>query len=311
MMIPIRGNRVMAGVSEKIREAYLTELLEKYNTFLSPEEPHLFSEENYIVFAKYIKTLRPDYCNVVTASKRQEHNLLSEVCNVEYWENYFAYDMAYCHVNTQNPKIDHLFFYLQGRDRDFRLQFNDLLEENNLLCRGITNLHKRITMNPDFYVMNFDLDKSYPPNLFHIKDQYPLYSCFLHIVTTNTIKYMSHDEKFYRAIFNHKPFLGLACKGWHTRVEDMGFLLPDFIDYSFDSCNTIEDRLKGIIENLKSLSKLSIEELNELYMDYSHIWEHNYNRVWDMVKSREGVSNICLQHPHYNNLVTSVEERRQ
>lgn len=309
-ILAIRGVNVIPHVPKKNKAAYFRDLLYNYNTFLLPEEPNLFRDEDYNFFVEYIRGLRPDYCNVVMSNKRHAHNLLNEVCNVEYWENYCAYDVAYSHMSTKSPRINHLYLYLQGRGYDFRLQFNNLLNESNLISKGITNLYKRFELNYDCYAMQHDLHLYTPKKYFTPKNHYPFYSTFIHVVTANTIDFMSYDEKFYRSIFNYKPFLGIACKNWHKGVEDMGFLLPDFIDYSFDECDILEDRMRGIVKNLKRLSRLSIEEINELYMDYYHVWEHNYNRVWDMVKAREGIPDICLQHPHYVNLVTSVAKRQ-
>ena len=65
------------------------------------------------------------------------------------------------------------------------------------------------------------------------------------------------SEKTVVPLLFNKPFLSLSSKHFHRSIEDLGFKLYDEIfDYTFDELDNVEDRVEGIISNIKNIQIL-------------------------------------------------------
>ena len=103
---------------------------------------------------------------------------------------------------------------------------------------------------------------------FYYRGKVPLeydYS-FMHLITESYDVHLIISEKTPTALLLMKPFLAVAAPGYHKNLEKLGFKLYDEIfDYSFDDAYTVEERCEGIAENIKKISKLSVDELRIQY----------------------------------------------
>ena len=89
---------------------------------------------------------------------------------------------------------------------------------------------------------------------------------FMHLITETYCDPVFISEKTPTALLLMKPFLAIAAAGYHKNLEKLGFKLYDEIfDYSFDDADVVEDRCEGIAENIKKISKLSVDELRISY----------------------------------------------
>ena len=99
---------------------------------------------------------------------------------------------------------------------------------------------------------------------------------FMHLITESYLEWLFISEKTPIALLLMKPFLVVGAKGFHQNLERLGFKLYDEIfDYSFDLEDTVEARCEGVARNIKKISELSIEELNNLYNSLLNKLKHN------------------------------------
>ena len=60
-----------------------------------------------------------------------------------------------------------------------------------------------------------------------------------------------------------------------------GFLVPDWIDYSYDNIEDNEERFIAFSKSLEKYLQYSTEDLLQLYNKDYYILEHNRNVFWD------------------------------
>jgi hypothetical protein len=73
---------------------------------------------------------------------------------------------------------------------------------------------------------------------------------FFQIVTESFETEILFSEKTTAPLFFAKPFLILGTKDYNRRLTDLGFVLYDeLFDYSFDSLDSMADRVEGIMQN--------------------------------------------------------------
>jgi hypothetical protein len=55
------------------------------------------------------------------------------------------------------------------------------------------------------------------------------------------------------------------------------FKFPDWIDYSYDSIDDLEQRFEAYLQSIKKIATIPLNELHNLYLQDKHILEHNRN----------------------------------
>ena len=89
-------------------------------------------------------------------------------------------------------------------------------------------------------------------------------SSFINLIgeyTESEIEIIDISEKAWLSILYEKVFLAVAAKNYYKTLSDHGFLLYDeLFDYSFDSLDTIEKRIDGVVENLIKVKNLNYSE---------------------------------------------------
>jgi hypothetical protein len=88
-------------------------------------------------------------------------------------------------------------------------------------------------------------------------------------------------EKTLKSIMLFKPFIPLSCQGYQKYLEDEFGLLPytEIFDYTYDQYNSIPGRVDGIIDNVKRLNSLNINERVSLYNRLIPKLVYNKNRI--------------------------------
>jgi len=80
-------------------------------------------------------------------------------------------------------------------------------------------------------------------------------------------------------------------------TQDYGVLLPDFIDYSYDSIEDLEERFSAYLHSVDKFLALSVEELQTLVFTHSELLDHNrsifFNRGYDSLYTK--VQQCCQQ----------------
>ena len=84
-------------------------------------------------------------------------------------------------------------------------------------------------------------------------------------------------EKTFRPIFLEQPFIVLGGKNQNKELLNLGFELYDEIfDYSFDSDDSLENRVQGVIDNL---NRIKDRNYYELYEELLPKIKRNKNRI--------------------------------
>jgi len=181
-------------------------------------------------------------------------------------------------LSKKKVLIDKLYMCLNGAPRPHRLLMLQALYENNLWNQGYIswlgnskcyksyhsdeNLHRHYNNFGDWLKQSFHLPSSIKlakfgydidmPNTYQNTRPPEIKKCLFHIVTETESEYFFLTEKTMMPLMFGKPFLVVGCKGFHTEyLKEYGFALHPEIDYSFDREDREEDRIAGIISQLK------------------------------------------------------------
>ena len=80
-------------------------------------------------------------------------------------------------------------------------------------------------------------------------------------------------------------------------VQDYGVLLPDFIDYSYDTIPDLEQRFSAYLSSVDQFLALTVEELQTLVFNHSEMLDHNrsifFNRGYHSLYNK--VQQACQQ----------------
>jgi hypothetical protein len=226
------------------------------------------------------------------------------------------------------PYIETEILYLNktSRPRNHRIKLLSKLDENNIISYGINTF-----LNPDsdseykheswFKNIN-NIDKynyNWSSNSFGgITQEYIDHKCTIEIITETEVDYQRFSEKTWKPIINLRPFLILGKRGIHNQLKDLGFNLYDNIfDYSFDNEKNIDDRINGIISNLKNYINSSYQSL---YKKEEQNIVHNINtfrkyiirddtidkEFLEQLNNYENIEIVNRVNEEYHTLLTSL-----
>ena len=95
-------------------------------------------------------------------------------------------------------------------------------------------------------------------------------------------------EKTYRPIFGMQPFIVVSNPGFLKFLKSMGFkTFPEFFDESYDEIENPIERMNTIVNEIKKICSLSLEELHDRYYNIFDKLEHNRNRLIEIVDDRK------------------------
>jgi hypothetical protein len=93
------------------------------------------------------------------------------------------------------------------------------------------------------------------------------------------------DEKIWRPILMKTPFMVQGSQNFILNLHRLGFkTFSNWWDegYSQDPVNC---QVPGIIDNVKQLSTLTVDQLKDMYAEMLPTLEHNYNRFMTLTKN--------------------------
>jgi hypothetical protein len=99
-------------------------------------------------------------------------------------------------------------------------------------------------------------------------------------------------EKTYRPIFGMQPFIMVSNPGVLKHLKSMGFkTFPEFFDESYDEIENPTERMNIIVNEIKKICSLSLEELHDRYYNIFDKLEHNRNRLIEIHDGKIGYGN--------------------
>jgi hypothetical protein len=95
-------------------------------------------------------------------------------------------------------------------------------------------------------------------------------------------------EKTVRPMIYFHPFIVWGNPGTLKTLKDLGFeTFPEFFDESYDSVKNSESRMKMILNDVKRLCEMPIEEIHDLYQSVIPKLIHNKTLLIEMYKRKE------------------------
>lgn len=185
----------------------------------------------------------------------------------------------YTHYQTQTLQTYHCDV-MDSYHRS-HIGLEDLLFENGI--DEFSNAVNLLSNTP----LTADAIDSYPillPETLNITKVYPDFFVELVNVTYFSGTAFFVDEKIWRPILMKTPFMVQGSQNYILNLRRLGFKTFDrWWDegYSEDPCNC---QVSAMIDNIKQLSTLTVDQLQTMYQEMLPTLEHNYHRLMTITK---------------------------
>lgn len=101
---------------------------------------------------------------------------------------------------------------------------------------------------------------------------------YVSVETVVNHQYAYFTEKTFKAILMKRPFVIVGTKGTLAQLQRMGFKTFDaFWDESYDQNDNHSQRIEAVLDIVRQISSMSVEQLQEMCYNMSSIIEHNFN----------------------------------
>lgn len=163
-------------------------------------------------------------------------------------------------LNFDKPK-EKLFMSLTGREFGYRTHLYEFVKDYD---GYVSNRTRGITLEQQPVVGAFC----------PVPDQFYLDS-YISIYTESN--FLAQDlihitEKTFEPLVKGHIVLPFSNPGTVDRLVNMGFVMPDFVDYSFDQEPDPATRLNMLLEEFK---RLSMQNIPRLYKEHAQVFKHN------------------------------------
>jgi hypothetical protein len=185
-----------------------------------------------------------------------------------------------------NKRFDKLYLNFNNKPRYHRCVMMDQLYLNDLYNDGINTWNIKLEEQGIFDILVNERHMKYDFKYWkeeHLKiDGYKIKErgfadeytdmildpgCFMALVGESSKDIPFVTEKTYRSIFLEHPFLCYGAKNQNKEITKYGFQLYDEIfNYSFDGLDDINDRIEGVIQNLKRIKGKNYYDLYEMLL---------------------------------------------
>ena len=106
--------------------------------------------------------------------------------------------------------------------------------------------------------------------------------CYFSVVSSTSFDttWMHPDEKFWKDLGQFKPFIWVGPPHSLQHLRTLGFKsFSPWIDESYDEEEDCEKRFLMIVNEVKRLCDMSLEEIHEWYHEMEDILKHNWRRI--------------------------------
>lgn len=292
------GQNFIKALINKIKECNPQKVL-----YWTPEEwslPGLYNEEdmiqlNDLLSEKNIKLyILLGFCQTNEKHLHQKNNK-NHNYEIITWPTYFVHKITLNKIE-EVKNFEYLFSSLNNNPHYHRCLLMDNLYKENLFEVGRISWNKidNLYSGYDFKYWNQELMYVDNFNLFKIKriytdEYYKKDTSLISLVAESTTQTLFFTEKTFKPIFAERPFLILGVKGQNMELKKFGFeLFEEIFDYEFDMDEVLENRTKGIVENLKNLKG---KNYNDLYNIVRHKVKHNKKIALDLLKKDPYIPN--------------------
>lgn len=106
--------------------------------------------------------------------------------------------------------------------------------------------------------------------------------CFVYLITETVgdYPYPYLTEKTWKAIIGKVPFMIIGAKGSLQKLQEFGFMtFSNWWDESYDQLPTASQRIESVVLELKKLSILPKDRLDEIKKEINVVVAHNHKHL--------------------------------
>jgi len=218
-----------------------------------------------------------------TFKENYEKDFDGELVNIVECTFFEIYTKDYCNSSSLNNEVfsshrrSKHFLSLNRSPRLHRGKMFNYLKKNNLLKYGYVSyidenyyVDGELTTNAEDNQAGAFIEREYFEN------------SYFNIVTETWFyeKSLFLTEKIFKSVIYHQPFLLLS--GYHSLklFKELGYKTFDsIIDESYDDIKDDEIRFSMIMDQINRLSKMTIDEVHDMYLSVKDILEYNYDHL--------------------------------
>ncbi len=218
-----------------------------------------------------------------TFKENYEKDFDGELVNIVECTFFETYTKDYCNSSFLNNEVfsshrrSKHFLSLNRSPRLHRGKMFNYLKKNNLLKYGYVSyidenyyVDGELTTNAEDNQAGAFIEREYFEN------------SYFNIVTETWFyeKSLFLTEKIFKSVIYHQPFLLLS--GYHSLklFKELGYKTFDsIIDESYDDIKDDEIRFSMIMDQITRLSKMTIDEVHDMYLSVKGILEYNYDHL--------------------------------
>ena len=227
--------------------------------------------------------------------KKHYNSSFNQNCIFYSFPLYFMYKEY--HKKTRNDwktdnLVDKLFIAMNRSEHAHRIEFMDSLCKHNLMNDGyISWLHQHNKKSVfDCYDGGIMKLTEFNDTLDQINVPLEFNKAAINIVVETTPNVLFLTEKTFKSIQLKKPFIIIGCNGINSLLEQYGFkLYRNIFNYDFDYFSNYSDRVENILEQLKKLKNVPLEQIVD---DCNEIAEYNYNHYINIIKNKKYIPDI-------------------
>lgn len=270
--------------------------------FYDAIEDTIKSANKHVVFWQPGEKFIPGIDPVEVSNIAAKYNKTAQVILNKDFYFFWAYKTVY-HSNSvlgHNKKIHKSFTCLNGKKRQFRSKFVDMLAKHNLIENNYVSLNLWNWSEDDYNFKHRDNKPLYIDNI-NKKEYWNVPQCWqdsmFSVVTETSIDDANFiTEKTWLPIYHKRPFIILGPTDIHRKLRNLGFeLFDEYFDYGFDCIND-ESKIDIIVDQLQDIQDLNYSKACK---KIRHKLEHNHNLLIQKVRSGEWLPNLPIADgPH-------------
>ena len=189
---------------------------------------------------------------------------------------------AYMYANHQSITLQTYHCDVTDSYHRSHIGLEDLLFENGI--DAFSNTVDLLSVAP----LTLDLIDSYPilmPETLNITKAYPNFFVEIANITYFSGATFYVDEKIWRPILMKTPFMVQGSQNFILNLHRLGFkTFSNWWDEGYNQ-DPVNCQVPGIIDNVKQLSTLTVDQLKDMYAEMLPTLEHNYNRFMTLTKN--------------------------
>lgn len=307
----------------KLSSIYLDYKLEHESQHISD----IIASNEYDSLVEFNEVLKERNCylNIIycasknTKAYQKIKNLNLSNFNLILWETallYDTYEMVLRDDDTHSEEykspsnFNKLYWHFNNINKLHRSMMMDYLEKYDLIKLGDNSWMNRDIVHTPFdlelaknnFTYKYDFKYWNPTNLkvddFNGNGEFRTRyifepNGFIHLIGETNYEVLVYTEKTWRSILLAQPFISYGAKNQNKQLENYGFKLYDeIIDYSFDSLDSLEDRISAIA---KCLYDIKNRDYIEMYNLIKPKLDYNKKRALDIINSNEFIPSELLK----------------